>query len=617
MNVLLKEVKLEHHDNADFSPGKLHGLQGIFKDPNNLVRRLIIVLEAVAHAKPSPFEPDGELHWNLLADALEVKNELFANLEPYDLLRTVVTKMAHIHNSSERLNKARERLGHGNKPTNETERVDDLLWTLLLLRTQQKKRSVPALSLDSVTAASSQAPATRLTNDVRSQKAAPLEKMVPPPVNVITPRPDAFPDVASQTPVTQATNEVAVQNAVSQEKTIPPRSNIQPGPRDYEQQGADLRGKEQDLQGTRKAHSGAGEVVGSRIVDLQEQETPIKEKTPVPQGTKRSTKEKEVLEDGAANLQEYPLKFIERQKMAAQQQEAAQPKSQQNTQLASAPAPAQHRSGHIGKYQENEQRSFTPRLSSQGGAFISGPSSYSLVKQEASSASSTNGSRKRDASSFQSTPFSSPPPQYLRGSINDSQNSHTIPETAGNNRRKSHGLQRSSLEVSPDVVVVEDEEPTAKRARWPSLPMQTWSFSVKDRVRTGPDPIILGLTSGTTKYSYQQPIAPPNDPTKITPAPLTRESNELLQNYIRQSQEKLDHFLQHVADQGALRDSQVSNMARDISHLKSNMDAIVSDFTTLRATNTMVIQSMNMMMEENQRLRETVNALIGKLDSSK
>lgn len=127
---------------------------------------------------------------------------------------------------------------------------------------------------------------------------------------------------------------------------------------------------------------------------------------------------------------------------------------------------------------------------------------------------------------------------------------------------------------------------------------------------------ILELISGATTYPYQQPIVPQNDPTEITSAPLTRESNELLQNYIRQSQEKLNHFLQHVADQGALRDSQVSNMARDISHLRSNMEAIVSDFTTLRATNTMVVQSMNMVMEENQRLRETVNALIGKLDSS-
>lgn len=299
--------------------------------------------------------------------------------------------MAHIHNSPDRLNKARERLGYGSKPTNETKRVDDLLWTLLLLWTQQKKRSVPALSPDSVQAASSQAPATRLTNDVRSQKAAPQEKMVFPPVNVITLRADSFPDVASQTPVTRATNEVAVENAVSQEKTTPPRSNIQPGPRDYEQQETDLGGKEQDLQGTRKAHSGAGEVVESRVVDRQEQETPIREKALVPQDTERSTKEKGVFEDRAANLQEQLPKLIERQKMAAQQQETAQTKSQQNTQLALGPA--QHRSGHTGKYQENEQRSFGPRLSSQGGVFVSGPSSYSLVKQEASSASSTNGSK--------------------------------------------------------------------------------------------------------------------------------------------------------------------------------------------------------------------------------
>ncbi|KAF9305139.1 hypothetical protein BGZ74_011233 [Mortierella antarctica] len=139
------EVKLEHHDNADFSPGMLHGLQGIFKNPDNLARRLIIALEAVAHAKPSPFEPDGELHWNLLADALKVKGELFANLEPYGLLRTVVAKMAHIHNSPDRLNKARERLGHGSKPTNETERVDNLLWTLLLSGRNKKSGASPPL----------------------------------------------------------------------------------------------------------------------------------------------------------------------------------------------------------------------------------------------------------------------------------------------------------------------------------------------------------------------------------------------------------------------------------------------------------------------------------------
>jgi len=47
------------------------------------------------------------------------------------------------------------------------------------------------------------------------------------------------------------------------------------------------------------------------------------------------------------------------------------------------------------------------------------------------------------------------------------------------------------------------------------------------------------------------------------------------------------------------------------------MDEMTNDFTALRATNTTVVQSMNLLVEENRRLLETVRELISKLDSSK
>ncbi|KAF9315173.1 hypothetical protein BG003_003410 [Podila horticola] len=623
------DVKLEQQHNAALSPDMLHGLQGIFKNPDNLVNRLIVALEAVAHAKPSPFEPNGEIYWLLLADALKVKGELFANLESYDLVRTVVAKMAHIQDSPERLNKARERLGYGRKPISETERVDELLWTLLLLRTRQEKRIPPTPRSDSVPAASSsQASVSRPTNDLTTQKAASQEKTASRSMSTTTPGPDSSPAISPQAPVTRPTIGVAAQKAAPQEKaTSSTRNNGQPRPCDHEQEMY-LGGNEQDLQGTKGAHSSAGEVIESQVLDRQEQDTIITEKTLVPQGIEGFTNEGEVFKDRAENLQEQLIKFMERQRKAAQRLGTAQPKSHQHTQLASAPAPqgyrprpqalspAHHRPGQTGKYQEHEQRSLGPRLSSQGGAFVSGPPSCSLAVHEASSAPSMNGSRKR-ASSSRSTPFSSPAPQYANGDIDVSQSIHAIPETARKTRRGSHGSQRSSLEVGPDVAAINDGEPPAKCARWLSLPIEPWSFSVKDRVRPGPDAKGLGSTSGATSYPYQQPIIPLNEPIKNTSAPLTQGSDDLLQSHIRQSQEKLDQFLQYVADQGALRDGQVSNVARDISHLKSNIEALASEVTALRATNTMVVQSMSMMMEENQRLRETVNELIHKFDSSK
>ena len=63
--------------------------------------------------------------------------------------------------------------------------------------------------------------------------------------------------------------------------------------------------------------------------------------------------------------------------------------------------------------------------------------------------------------------------------------------------------------------------------------------------------------------------------------------------------------------------AQVSNMLRDVSYLKRSMDEMTNDFTALRATNTTVVQSMNLLVEENRRLLETVRELISKLDSSK
>lgn len=58
-------------------------------------------------------------------------------------------------------------------------------------------------------------------------------------------------------------------------------------------------------------------------------------------------------------------------------------------------------------------------------------------------------------------------------------------------------------------------------------------------------------------------------------------------------------------------------MLRDVSYLKRSMDEMTNDFTALRATNTTVVQSMNMLVEENRRLLETVRELISRLDSSK
>lgn len=97
---------------------------------------------------------------------------------------------------------------------------------------------------------------------------------------------------------------------------------------------------------------------------------------------------------------------------------------------------------------------------------------------------------------------------------------------------------------------------------------------------------------------------------------MTLGPDKLLQDHVRHSQEKLNNFLQYVADQGALRDGQVSNMSRDVSYLRRSMDEMAIDLTALRATNTMVVQSMNMLVE-NRRLRETIKELIGRLDSSK
>ncbi|KAG0019079.1 hypothetical protein BGZ81_009939, partial [Podila clonocystis] len=187
------EVKLEHHDDAVLSPDMLHGLHRIFKNPDNLVGRLIVALEAVAYARPSPFDPNGEIYWLLLADAQKVSGELFANLESYDLVRTVVAKMAHIQDSHERLNQARERLGHGRKSSSETERIDELLWTLLLIRTRPETLSTSSSRPDSAMTASSQTPATRPTNDVRAQKIELQGKTVSCPVSATTPRTDSVP----------------------------------------------------------------------------------------------------------------------------------------------------------------------------------------------------------------------------------------------------------------------------------------------------------------------------------------------------------------------------------------------------------------------------------------
>lgn len=226
-----------------------------------------------------------------------------------------------------------------------------------------------------------------------------------------------------------------------------------------------------------------------------------------------------------------------------------------------------------------------------------------MLEQEASSASSTNGARKRDASAFLPTSFLPPKSHLFTVATIPTRISQSSPQPPVTLAEKMMALLLSMTE-SHQLSALDGHQVSGNHG----------FFSAKDRMHTDSNPAALASTSKPISYLYPQPIAPPNEPIINTYAPeVTLGPDWLLEGHVRHSQENLDNFLQYVADQGALKSQTCHGMFRTSSVAWTKWRL------TLRpcATNTMVVQSMNMLVEENRRFRETVKELISRLKSSK